>query len=88
MKKTNRLGFQILTKTQCQNIFAGADSGGTNSGGPKSGGTSAGGSVGNDECQLMYLNPPPPVGTPEYQIYLACLYNFPPPVNGNGITPP
>lgn len=83
MKKTNRLGFQILTKTQCQNIFAG----GQDNGGPKSGGNTSGGTVGNDECQRIYLNPPAP-GTPEYDTYLYCLYHFPPPVNGNGITPP
>lgn len=87
MKKTNRLGLEILTKTQSRNIVAGTGSSST-SGGPKSGGTSSGGSVGNDECQLMYLNPPPPPGTPEYERYMQCLYHFPPPVGGNGITPP
>lgn len=87
MKKINRLGFQILTKIQCQNIHAAGPSTPTG-GGPKSDGSTNGGTVGNDLCQAVYLNPPPPPGTAAYDFYMACLYHFPPPVNGNGMTPP
>lgn len=67
MKKTNHLGFQVLTKSECKTIVAGAE----DNGGPKSGGTTSGGTVGNYECQLMNLNPPQP-GSPEYDKYKQC----------------